>query len=65
MICYRDMTFCSYYLSCEEENCDIALTEEIEACAEKVGLPIAQISGKPLCFKEKKNENRILYKKRP
>jgi len=50
MICYKDMTFCSYYNGCDEEDCDRKLTPEVEAAAEKFGLPICQFLNKPDCW---------------
>lgn len=56
MLCYRDMTFCSYYKECKVgENCFRALTDEILR-AELFDLPICKFAEKPNCFKEKENE---------
>ena len=55
MICYRDMTFCTSWRGCKQgETCSRALTDDVEACAEKwwgkPGAPICLISGVPDCF---------------
>ena len=49
MICYKDMTFCSYYKECERKDCVRALTPEVVQAAEKFGLPICQFAEKPDC----------------
>ncbi len=56
MICYLDMTFCSFYQECEKYDCPRALTPEVKKRAEKIGLPICQFIEKPDCFKEVKDE---------
>ena len=53
MICFRDMTFCSFYKECAETKCHRALTPEIKHAAERTGLGICQFAEKPECFKEK------------
>lgn len=56
MICYRDMTFCGFWRECgaiKETFCQRPLTEAVETNAKRVGLPIAQFSDKPKCFKAK------------
>jgi hypothetical protein len=54
MICYRDMTFCGFYLECEEgEDCGRAMTDKIIDEANAIHLPIASYLGAPECFKEK------------
>ena len=36
MICYRDMTFCTFYKSCKDgESCERALTPKIKKEAEE------------------------------
>jgi len=59
MICYRDMTFCSFWEECSQEahqqkGCGRALTPEVEQRAEEMKLPISQFMEKPDCFKERK-----------
>ena len=54
MICYRDMTFCSYYKDCvDAEDCSRPLTPEVLEQAEKwmKNPPIAMFSEKPECHK--------------
>jgi len=52
MICYRDMTFCSFYKSCAKANkCGRKLDEQVKVGAKKIGLPIAQFVNQPECFK--------------
>lgn len=49
MLCYKDMTFCSY-LECAKKDCHRRLTEEVEKAAKKSGLLICSWSEKPDCF---------------
>lgn len=54
MICYRDMTFCSFYLDCKDgKDCPRAKTPEVCRAAKKTGLPICQYPEKPSCFVER------------
>jgi murein endopeptidase len=58
MMCYRDMTFCTYYKECKAGNtCDRALTYWVKAEARAwwggVGVPIATYADKPECFQDK------------
>lgn len=53
MICYKDMTFCSYYKKCNDaKNCDRKLTPEVIKAAEEwmKDPPICQFAEKPTCF---------------
>ena len=51
MMCYRDRTFCGYYLQCAHGNsCTAALTPAVKAGAERIGLRIAQWAEYPTCF---------------
>ena len=57
MICYKDMTFCTFYDECEKgETCDRALTDGVKEGAEdwygSKGAPICRYLDKPKCFKE-------------
>jgi len=55
MMCYKDMTFCSYHEDCSTgEDCDRALTPKVIESAEKwmKNAPICQYADKPKCFKE-------------
>ena len=57
MICYRDMTFCTYYKDCMEAgHCDRPLTPEIRIEADawwgQAGAPIAVYAEKPDCWSE-------------
>ena len=54
MLCYKDRTFCSYWLSCKDGYvCDRALTPKVQEEAEKwmVNPPICIYAEKPDCFK--------------
>ena len=61
MICYKDITFCPYYLLCktwQSKGCKVALTPDIEKDAEKWAIdcgfkdvPIAVYTTFPECFK--------------
>lgn len=54
MSCYRDMTFCKYYLQCEKgDGCVRALTKTIEKDAEEFGLPTSFFGSPPDCFEMK------------
>ena len=54
MMCYRDMTFCSYWQDCKDGNdCHRALTIEVQNNAETNNLDICQYAEKPECFIEK------------
>ena len=50
MICYKDMTFCSFYEDCDDKDCSRALTQEVRDKADKLGLPICQFMEKPDCW---------------
>ncbi len=60
MICFRDMTFCTYHKEClDGDGCARALTEETRKQAqdwwdpnEKDTAPIAVFAEKPGCFAE-------------
>jgi len=49
MLCYKDMTFCSYYKECKDKDCIRALTPEVEESARKFGLPISHFAERPDC----------------
>ena len=56
MICYRDMTFCSYWKECEKGlDCCRALTSEVRKGAKEWWgtdkPPICMFATKPSCFK--------------
>jgi len=53
MICYRDMTFCSFYKECKKKDCGRAMTEEVVKKAGKIGIPVYQFMEKPECFEAK------------
>lgn len=54
MICYRDMTFCSYYKECVNgDECGRALDESVVVGAKAIGLFIMQFSSNPECYVEK------------
>lgn len=55
MICYKDMTFCSYYKVCKKGfGCRRALTKEVVKRAEEwhgnTNPPISQFLETPECF---------------
>ena len=55
MICYKDMTFCSFYKECSKgKDCSRALTEEVIKDAQEwwgnPEAPICQFMEKPDCF---------------
>ena len=53
MICYRDMTFCTYWENCANgATCSRALTKFTEYGAREIDLPICQFAEKPECFVE-------------
>ena len=60
MLCYKDMTFCSFYKDCKDgETCERALTDEVKADAKNWGdswgcddTPICEFTEKPECFKK-------------
>jgi hypothetical protein len=60
MICFRDMTFCTFYNECAEgEECHRALTPEVRKRADDWWkdcggeAPIAHFGNKPECFSDK------------
>lgn len=51
MICYKDMTFCTFYKDCANaKDCERKLTPEIDEAAKEFGLPLAKFVMKPPCF---------------
>lgn len=53
MICYKDITFCSYWLDCKNSNtCKRVLTPEIKQSAIKSKLYICRYAEKPDCWVE-------------
>lgn len=51
MICYRDMTFCTFYLDCRKaDTCHRPLTPDVRRAAEEFGLPTAVFAEQPVCF---------------
>ena len=53
MICYRDMTFCTFHLICKNGyTCERALTEKVKSDAEKwmKPAPICVYSEFPECY---------------
>lgn len=61
MICFRDMTFCPFWIDCKDgKTCDRALTGKIYEAADKwwggPEAPIMQFVEKPECFVENKSE---------
>lgn len=55
MLCYKDITFCSFYASCiHGKECEMALTDIVIDKAEKINLPICQFVEIPDCHIIKK-----------
>lgn len=57
MLCYRDKTFCKYYVHCKHGNtCDRALTPMVKLKASvwwgKKNPPIAIFTEEPECYEE-------------
>ncbi len=52
MLCYRDMTFCGFYLLCAKgHTCHRALTHDVEEAAARAKLDICQFAEIPTeCF---------------
>lgn len=51
MICYKDMTFCSFYTTCKfGDKCFRALTEEVRKAAGKAEIPIGTFIHPPGCW---------------
>ena len=63
MICYKDKTFCHYFLICKNGNkCDKALTKEIINDTIKSELHISRYTDFPDCFKTiKTQENKCKH----
>lgn len=57
MICYRDRTYCSAIDCLNFTGCWRALTDEVRADAERIGLPISQFvnPNKNDCYKPHEN----------
>ena len=56
MLCYKDSTFCNFYLECKKGNkCSRALTDKVKEDAERwwdnEDYPICVYLDKPDCFK--------------
>ena len=61
-MCYKDKTFCSFYLECKNgHNCTAALTDKVREDAKKWwgndNAPIMEYIYKPECFKEIENKD--------
>lgn len=53
MICYKDMTFCTFYKDCANAtDCERKLTPEIAEAADEFGLPISQFTAPPKCHEK-------------
>lgn len=55
MMCYKDMTFCTFYKECDAgSNCSRALTKEVEEGDKRWwgndNAPISKFVDKPECF---------------
>ena len=52
MECYKDMTFCPFWVQCKNSlTCERALTKKVAVAAIEFGLPVAQFTKRPECFK--------------
>lgn len=52
MLCFHDMTFCSFYKNCataKAGDCHRPMTPEVEKAAEQAKLPIAHFTTQPDC----------------
>ena len=61
MMCYKDTTFCPFYLECKNGNdCGAALTPKVEEDAKKWwgedNPPISVYLDNPNCFKENEDK---------
>lgn len=54
MLCYKDMTFCTYNKCVNFKRCFRAFTKERESGADSTDLPVCFFADKPECFKETK-----------
>lgn len=59
MLCYKDRTFCRFYIDCKYgKQCERALTIDIKTAARKWwgkdNAPISQFLDRPDCWKENK-----------
>ena len=51
MTCYKDRTFCTYYMLCKHGyTCDRAYTDAVRVAAAKAELPVAFYADFPGCF---------------
>lgn len=51
MFCYKDKTFCLFYMECVEgAACDRALTPAVVHEAKRHQLPVSEFMHKPDCF---------------
>ena len=51
MMCYRDRTYCGFYVNCKKANeCSRCLTEDIEIIAASQHLQICQFDDPPSCY---------------
>ncbi len=56
MICYKDMTFCTFYKDCKlQDECHRPLTPEVITQAEKwmENAPVSMFTNKPDCWVKK------------
>lgn len=52
MMCYKDKTFCSFWVLCKDAGgCGRVLTDKVRDEAKKAGLPISQFMDFPECFR--------------
>lgn len=66
MMCYRDMTFCTFYEDCKTAStCERPLTEQIKKDAEKwmKDAPISMYIDKPECWKHKNTKPESIFLK--
>ena len=54
MMCYRDKTYCQFWVDCVSgRTCPRALTDKVENDANNFGLPICSYCDEPKCFENK------------
>jgi len=55
MLCYKDMTFCPHWETCQvcvNDSCGRELTHKVWEEAEKIGLEVCRFMDKPSCYRK-------------
>ena len=53
MMCYKDMTFCTFYQKCTDASkCGRALTDRVKLAAQQFNMPVSIFGDKPDCYIE-------------